>query len=151
MSDYNHFDELVNFTPSQPGWFAFFHDDENEDEPFWAEPIVGWGVYDLYYPDNEDLNRREVLAMKVEEESGTLTSDFIYAENFLGVMFSTLVEFSSIRCVPSLQKRLWAIVEARAQAETSAEESTKVEGTTAAQHIYTAEDLDYLYTPQDKE
>ena len=124
MSD-NHVDILNSITPARVGWFAFFEDRTDEDCPLFGEPIEAWGTYDVYYPDDEDLNGREVHAMKVDEETGMLTGDFVDARNFLGVMFSKelaalgtdLILFEHIMGVPKLHHRLENIVTERNQAE----------------------------------
>ena len=92
----DHYDVLQSITSCRPGWYAFFEEqDENNKRmgSYWAEPIEAWGQYEVYYPDNEDLNGVEVYGMRVESTMGQLTNDFVDADNFIGVMFSkTLLE-----------------------------------------------------------
>ena len=121
---HDHYDILKSIVSSPGGWFAFFEDEgtAKESEPdeaitmsYWAEPIVAWGTYDVYYPGEEDLNGVEVYGMRVESTVGQLTNDFVDAENFIGIMFSKilrdtagsdLVTMEEIQADPGILRRL---------------------------------------------
>ena len=122
-------EELLGTEIAQNGWFAFFWDPEDQECPYWAEPVVGWGRYMCQYPEEESgLDGIEIRAMKVEGDVGVLDSSFLDAPNFIGVFYSRglfeaqthdIIFYDAILMSdPVLVKRIDAIIQERLDQQT---------------------------------